>query len=47
MGTDIWKYARETQPTLAIRPLNWDFTLERVTRIELALSAWESSGNVR
>jgi len=23
-------------------PLTWPFTLERVTRIELALSAWES-----
>jgi hypothetical protein len=22
--------------------LTWDFTLERVTRIELALSAWEA-----
>ena len=27
-------------------PLTWDFTLERVTRIELALSAWEVCGAV-
>jgi hypothetical protein len=30
------------QPTHAIGHLTWDFTLERVTRIELALSAWEA-----
>ena len=27
--------------------LTWAFALERVTGIEPALSAWESSGNVR
>jgi hypothetical protein len=27
--------------------LTWAFALERVTRIEPALSAWEASGNVR
>jgi hypothetical protein len=26
-------------------PLTWDFTLERVTGIEPALSAWESDGS--
>src|SRR5439155_23886570 len=25
------------------RPLTWGFSLERVTRIELALSAWEAT----
>ena len=42
MGADTWKFAREPQPTFAIGPLTWDFTLERVTGIESALSAWES-----
>jgi hypothetical protein len=42
MGTNTRKLAREPEPTLAIGPLNWDFDMERVTRIKLALSAWES-----
>src|SRR5215470_9998065 len=36
--------ARESCPAC---PLTWDFTLERVTGIEPALSAWEVCGAVR
>src|SRR5215831_31490 len=31
-----------SRPRLETHPLTWAFTWERVTRIELALSAWES-----
>ncbi len=33
---------RLIRPDLGESPLNWGFVVERVTRIELALSAWEA-----
>jgi len=35
-----WRKARETTPG----SMTWGFEMERVTRIELALSAWEAVG---
>ena len=39
-----WRsHLRVTQETLLITALTWAVTVERVTRIELALSAWEAA----
>ena len=35
---------RQARPRQGIHPLTWVFAWERVTRIELTLSAWEVSG---
>jgi hypothetical protein len=35
------KPSERSRPRLGTHPLTWAFTWERVTRIELALSAWE------
>jgi hypothetical protein len=38
---------KRTRPSLRIIAWSWALVVERVTRIELALSAWEPNQNVR
>jgi hypothetical protein len=44
MARKINSSAREAHASLVGWTLTWAFWLERVTRIELALSAWEDYG---
>ena len=42
MARTVLDDTRRARPKLRNDPLNWDFSVERVTGIEPALSAWEA-----